>query len=54
MTRIKAIHLQVDQTTQASLCMSIANMYLGQATKFLLGIAICMVPELHLASMQEE
>jgi len=54
MTRIKAIHVEVDQTTPVHLRRHIANIYSDQAAKFPLGIAMCMVPELHLASTLEE
>jgi len=54
MARTKAIHLEVDQTMPVYLRRHIANIYSGQEASFPLGIAMCMVPELHLASMLEE
>jgi len=51
MTRTKATHLEVDHTTPVYLRRHIANIYSGQAEKFPLGIAMCMVPE---ASKPEE
>jgi len=54
MTRTKATHLEVDHIMPVYLRRHIANIYSDQAAKFPLGIAMCMVPELQLASMLEE
>jgi len=53
-TRTKAIHMEVDSNTQLPSRTRIVNMYMGQATKFLLGIAMRLEPELHSVSTQEE
>jgi len=51
---IKSIHVEVDQTTQPSLCTCIANMYSCHMMEFPLGIIMCIVPEIHLASTPVE